>query len=402
MADSHINRVFVEPLRNILGQIMPAPPDNTNDPGEEDATDKSNPDSSTPMPPKQKKARSRHQDEQFDQKVALLRQRDDQLKEIEALLRQRDDQLERQEQTIRALHQERELLRHRESALRTIILDKAGIQKISDQEMVSRFARLCQRIQVIARLPAYRMDYVPESHELSDDCLQHEFFDDEVWGRLNPKERTNRVRAKMFAIIHSGILDYPLFGVEGLLMPASEKAELRHSGRSLDSGLRRVENALLNQRVPGSLIDDWRILTIECVEKMKPQGYVSLTAGVVVGEIFDFFIPLLSKSLDLNEEEDLRSKLAELCNEAVELRMIMRRSKDRYTCEIPGTAGWSHLASSCEDLVETLAVEGGRASQASDEIAYTLFGGLLKQPEFGEGGKMVLEKAMVILKKQQE
>jgi hypothetical protein len=139
-------------------------------------------------------------------------------------------------------------------------------------------------------------------------------------------------------------------------------------------------------------------LTIECVEKLKPQGYCH-AAKVVAEEIFDFFAPLLSKSLEFNQEQDLRSKLMELCNEAVELRMIMRRSKDRYACEMPGTAGWSHLASRCEDLAETLAVEGGRPNQASDEIAYTLFGGLVKQAESGEGGKMVLEKAMVILKK---
>lgn len=79
--------------------------------------------------------------------------------------------------------------------------------------------------------------------------------------------------------------------------------------------------------------------------------------------------------------------------------MIMRRSKHQYTVEMPGGSGWSLLASECKDLAVAMAVEAGWPDQASDEIAYTLFGGLVKRAEDGEGGRRVLEKAMVVLKR---
>jgi hypothetical protein len=100
-------------------------------------------------------------------------------------------------------------------------------------------------------------------------------------------------------------------------------------------------------------------------------------ARAVSEEVFEFFKPLLSKTIDPSQENDLRSKLMELCNKVVELRMTMRRSKDRYTYQMPGTADWSSRVSRCKDLAEALAVEGGRPGQASESILYTVFGGLV-------------------------
>lgn len=122
-------------------------------------------------------------------------------------------------------------------------------------------------------------------------------------------------------------------------------------------------------------------------------------ARAVAEDIYEFLKPLSVKSIQHHQEDELRAKLLELCTEAFDLRMIMRRSTDRCTCEIPGYGEWSLFARECEELAETLAVEGGRPNQTSDEIAYPLFGGLVKQSaEYGEGKKNVLEKALVILK----
>ena len=146
------------------------------------------------------------------------------------------------------------------------------------------------------------------------------------------------------------------------------------------------------------MISSWRILTIDCLEKLRLK--VPYVATLCVDEIFLFLEPLLVKAIPRHQEDELKAKLLELCNEAFELRIIMRRSTDHYTCEVPGFAGWPLLASKCEELAETMAVEGGRPNQASDEIAYTLFGGLVKQAaEYGDGKKKVLEKAQVILKR---
>lgn len=149
------------------------------------------------------------------------------------------------------------------------------------------------------------------------------------------------------------------------------------------------------------MISSWRILTIDCFEKLNSQ--VPPRATQVAGEMFEFFAPLLVKSMPGHHEDDLRAKLLELCTEAVDLRMIMRRATDRYTCEVPGLSGISTLASQCEELAETVAVEGGRPNQASDDIAFTLFGGLVKKSaEHGDGETKILEKALVILKRQDD
>jgi hypothetical protein len=78
--------------------------------------------------------------------------------------------------------------------------------------------------------------------------------------------------------------------------------------------------------------------------------------------------------------------------------MMMRKSKDKYVVEKIGVDAGVSL-SALESKADPVAVESGKNSERSDEIAYTMFGALTKQPE-GEGHPVkVLEKAQVVLRK---
>ncbi|KAK0648650.1 hypothetical protein B0T16DRAFT_456111 [Cercophora newfieldiana] len=317
---------------------------------------------------------------------SLLQQKNDFLKQKDGLLEQNDHK-------IRSLHADVEAARQKEATLRAIITNNAGTQKVSDEEMTGRFNDLRQQIEAIARLPIHRMDLSAPSQT---------FCDDKIWSRLTPEERTNRVRAQIFESIYDNILECRLFGVEGVLFDEDKEIIIEatrkgnQNGKHLASGLRRFEQALECYQVPDHIISEWRTTTIGCVERLRLPGHL---AAVVSSTLFELLDPLRTKSIQRRQEEDLRGRLLELCNKAVELRMMMRRSKGRFTCEFPGVAGLPMLLSKCEKVAEGVAVEGGRSIQASDDIAYTLFGGLVKQAEGGDGGKRVLEKALVILKK---
>ncbi len=135
--------------------------------------------------------------------------------------------------------------------------------------------------------------------------------------------------------------------------------------------------------------------TIHCVEL---AGIEERSSALVAGRIFAILAPLLSKRTQPPEENALRANILELCKDAFQLRMLMRKSRNRYavwTMDHDRTV----LLSACEDTVESVAVEGGNNSEESDEVAYVLFGALIKQPQAGDQPVRVLEKAQVVLKK---
>lgn len=75
--------------------------------------------------------------------------------------------------------------------------------------------------------------------------------------------------------------------------------------------------------------------------------------------------------------------------------MLMRRSKEGYSCETPPVG--TKLAS-VEDKVSIVGVRGASVIQMGDQIAFTVFGALLKQPEYRGERERVLEKAQVYAK----
>lgn len=146
------------------------------------------------------------------------------------------------------------------------------------------------------------------------------------------------------------------------------------------------------------MVADWRILTIECGEQLNHRAR---TAKSVADRIFDFFTPILAKGSGQKLEQELQADLQELCNNAFKLRMMMRKSKEGYRCEMPiiddtkrgRLSEYAHLA-------EEFGVEGGKNNEGGKDISYFLSAALTKhQGLLSEGKDVVLEKGYVILKR---
>ena len=150
--------------------------------------------------------------------------------------------------------------------------------------------------------------------------------------------------------------------------------------------------------VSSGIIADWRICTLECIDLLELGEETSkYTAGI----IYDFLTPLISMGASTRDTENLTSDIYKVCKQAFKLKMMMRRSKEGYRCEVPNIidAGDIRYLSRNESLAEGFAVEAGKDADKSDEIAYVLFGALTKHPEHRGEDKKVLEKAQVILKR---
>lgn len=113
--------------------------------------------------------------------------------------------------------------------------------------------------------------------------------------------------------------------------------------------------------------------------------------------MFDFFQPLLVHR-DGQRQQQLKDMITTLCSDAFSLRMMMRKSKGGYRCEIPGLDDTA-LVSQLRNLVDVHAVENGGPDDGSDEISYCLFGALTKHQEHIGENMIVLEKAQVVVKR---
>jgi len=128
---------------------------------------------------------------------------------------------------------------------------------------------------------------------------------------------------------------------------------------------------------------------------------VDSTSTQTARKMYDFFAPLVNnRSL---RRQSLPTLVTTFCQDAYSLRMMMRKAKEGYCCEmiVPGL-GENILLSKNSEKAEGMEVEGceeGDDDQASDVIAYTLFGALLK---YQQGKPMkVLEKAQVVLRRKE-
>lgn len=78
----------------------------------------------------------------------------------------------------------------------------------------------------------------------TDSKEQLELFDDKFWRRLSRDERTKRVMAKIFDFIHFNILEYRLFGAEGLNIETRDSKDGVTGIEYVDYALRLVEREL--------------------------------------------------------------------------------------------------------------------------------------------------------------
>jgi len=132
---------------------------------------------------------------------------------------------------------------------------------------------------------------------------------------------------------------------------------------------------------------------VDCIDQLNLPEKYSLH---VATRMHDFFAPLVSKNATNIQRKELKDKTIEVCEKAVKLKKRMQRSKEGYAVTIFETKGT--LYSNVESFADSICVENGASSEASDEIAYILFGGLGKHAKSTGAEKKSLVKAEVVLK----
>ncbi len=144
--------------------------------------------------------------------------------------------------------------------------------------------------------------------------------------------------------------------------------------------------------VDDDLVADWRLATIECMSQLSTEAPKGMKVAL---DIYDFFAPILA-DIGKQGQNDLLARITKMCQEAYDLRMMMRGSKTKYECVSLLTTPKPWFLDEQEPLVEPISVEGAKNKDASGEIAYVLFGGLIKHTKTGN---KLLEKAQVIMKR---
>lgn len=136
---------------------------------------------------------------------------------------------------------------------------------------------------------------------------------------------------------------------------------------------------------------DWRIATMKVtagLDKDKYHTARSLARGI--WEFFEVFEFRSDKSV-----ADGKRRLEKICNDAVDLSLMMRNAKDEYVVESAlGVVGMP--ISECEDFAEEEASQPAR-SEHPGSIAYYTHGVLTKLPNGNAQDKKVLEKAQAVV-----
>jgi hypothetical protein len=301
------------------------------------------------------------------------------------------EELNTKEAALRDARTDLARVREEKARLRKIVLDKTGDQRVLDELVKDKFVSLRQKAQVIANSSAYDVNRPIAWGR----AKIHRVFDHKVWTRLTTKDRKDNLMAEIFDQLYFDVFDYKMFFRQ--VVPSDQGTGDRKSTVELD--LQRYESLLKDSNVNETLINNWRIASIECCAELgnsqAPRG------RKLSRSMFEAFQPIISAKADKKQLEDLQDQLTALCNEAWDLRLIMRKSREGHRCVRPPTRDKRCFLEDFENLVEPISVEGGNTKEKSDEIAYSLFGALVKDPA-GAGhaeGEVVLEKAQVVLKR---
>lgn len=148
--------------------------------------------------------------------------------------------------------------------------------------------------------------------------------------------------------------------------------------------------------MPNNTVSDWRSLTLRCIELAKFQG--KDIGEKTAEELYAILQPLIVKRAGKSDVDNLRTSIRRLCQDANELRLLMRKSKDDYYCvDIPTGKvldGADHLA--CP-FGATTGGKNDRSGHVGVMVAFTLFGALVKDPQPSAEKTRVLERAQVIM-----
>ncbi len=236
----------------------------------------------------------------------------------------------------------------KETALRKMILDKAGTQRVSDEEVKDSFVAIRQKVQAIARSSAFDVEQRPRITGYYDRKLV-DFY--EEWESLTAKDRKSRLRAKIFACFRSSSLNNGTSVCLGTrpssrsVMGWDDTSPWMLGWSTLKSVSRARKVSALGRKTTRTQFPDcWGYsrqrpnLGLEdrdadCVDRL---GLKPKTARLAADKIFDFFVPILSKEImETGDATELQAHIRKVCDNAFKLAMVMRRSRDGYKCETP-------------------------------------------------------------------
>ncbi|KAG5953320.1 hypothetical protein E4U53_006054 [Claviceps sorghi] len=262
--------------------------------------------------------------------------------------------------------------------LREVILSRSTRQEISDEMVKQHFSKIRQQIQAIVHSAVYDVN-----HPLSgSDGTQPQFVLDfeQRYNSYSSSDRVFLTRAMVFEIVHSFILSKDAFGVE-----SSQNFEDNFEAR-LEQALGDFEGHLRGKKVPSSLVSEWRLATIKCIETFNPEPKDPTPAR---NHILNLLEPLLKPG---DDHSKLDADVFRLCEDAYHLRLLTRHSHDRYYfhCFDGGInfdpdQGW----------VEPCGVLGG--GETSNVVAFTICGALAKETGKGNENFICLEPAHVVV-----
>ncbi|KAG6302022.1 hypothetical protein E4U09_004027 [Claviceps aff. purpurea] len=264
--------------------------------------------------------------------------------------------------------------------LREVILGNALRHEVSDDDIRQRFVNIRQQIQAVVNNPAYDKTrrFMPGTAENESEFRFHQQYNS-----YSPEDRIFLMRSRVYQILCHFVFSRDAFGLAGPVPPLQHNREAQ-----LDQFLGDFEGLLRTKKVTNEVISDWRLATFKCVESFSAAPYDNSNAR---GEIRHFLIPLLISERNLLKK--IGTEIDRLCDDAFALRLLTRKSGDRYHFDGP-TRGEKYVPA--KGTVEVCAVLGG--GEVSNRVEFSICGALIKHTGNEESEvTCVLEPAHVVV-----
>ncbi|KAG6240473.1 hypothetical protein E4U25_007895 [Claviceps purpurea] len=263
--------------------------------------------------------------------------------------------------------------------LREVILGNALNQRTSDEEIKQRYAALRQQIQALANNPAY--DKTRQFH-CDDKGTKPEVNFQKQYNSYSSADRVFLIRSSIYRILHSFILDRPVFGLPDF----SSTVQSNSRQLDIDKALGDFEGLLRANKVSTTSVSEWRLATIRCIETFNP---VPVDRTAARDEIWKRLEPLIKSG---PEDRHIKAEIGQLCDDAFALRIVTRKSDGRYCFNSPRHGA---KLDSSEGSVEVCGVLGG--GETGNKVAFSICGALTKITGNGDTDtSCVLEPAHVV------
>ncbi|KZZ99055.1 hypothetical protein AAL_02606 [Moelleriella libera RCEF 2490] len=283
----------------------------------------------------------------------------------------KETELREAESQIAELREKAEKLKAREQKYRHVFLKNVGPPKINDDDMQQAFAKLKQRLQIVARNKVLDLR-LPRRRLLRSASGKTKTMYD-PFSSADDSLRPLILQAELFDLLFWRILRVNHFGV-GQALNATQSQPRFKDTMELDE----------------EVIADWRLSTIKCIE-LSGMGQPDETAAT--GAMLKKLTSFMPENPDVRAVHAIETDVQLLCEAAYDFRLMMRKSKDIYTCFfVPEGEPWHEQT---QKAAEAFAEQPGGSS--GQVVACTSWGGLIKHAKFRGEEPVVLQKAQVIL-----